>query len=300
MPVVMVGSMAFDTIATPFDRREKVIGGACTYGALAANIFDKPHLIGVVGEDFTDSHLDILKSRGIDLLGVKREKGKSFFWEGVYHLDMNTRDTITTELNVFENFNPVMPVEYENIPFLFLANIDPGLQLKVINSMKKLSFSMCDTMNMWIEIKKSELIEVFKKVDCVVLNDSEVRQFTGKSNLLYAAREIRKLGPGYVIIKKGEYGASIVGPDGMYFSIPAYPVEDVIDPTGAGDSFAGAFIGYLAKQGVVNEENIRKALVYGNIVASFTVEGFSIERLLQVNMNKVEERTVELKKMTAF
>jgi sugar/nucleoside kinase (ribokinase family) len=166
--------------------------------------------------------------------------------------------------------------------------------------MKKLSFSMCDTMNMWIEIKKSELIEVFKKVDCVVLNDSEVRQFTGKSNLLYAAREIRKLGPGYVIIKKGEYGASIVGPDGMYFSIPAYPVEDVIDPTGAGDSFAGAFIGYLAKQGVVNEENIRKALVYGNIVASFTVEGFSIERLLQVNMNKVEERTVELKKMTAF
>lgn len=300
MSLIIVGSMAYDTIATPFERRERVLGGACTYASLAACKFSKPGIVGVIGDDFQEKHLKMLENRGVDITGVKREKGKSFFWEGVYHLDMNTRDTITTELNVFEKFDPVLPDSYVDMPYLFLANIDPALQLKVLNQMKNVKFSVCDTMNLWIDIKRAEVTEVFSKVTCVVLNDSEIRQFTKTPNLLLAAREIRKLGPKYVIIKKGEHGASIIGPEGMYFSIPSYPVENVIDPTGAGDSFAGAFIGHIAGQDKTDEAVLKKAMVYGNTVASFTVEGFGTDRLAEAGMDKIEDRIKELRKITDF
>lgn len=300
MPVVIVGSLAFDTIHTPFDKREKILGGACTYSAIAASHFTKPMITGVVGEDFGNKEFGLLNAKNIDVSGVKREMGKSFFWEGKYHLDMNTRDTIKTELNVFEKFNPEVPESYRDVPYLFLANIDPPLQLKVLNAMRKLKFSMVDTMNLWIEIKKNDLIEVFKRVDCVVLNDSEIRQFTGKANLIQGAREIQKIGPKYVIIKKGEHGASIVGKQGFYFPSNSYPVENVIDPTGAGDSFAGAFIGYVAEQDKVDEETLKKALVYGNATASFTVEGFGTERLAQITRADIDRRVNDIRKLSSF
>ncbi len=300
MSVLIVGSVAFDTIETPFARKERVLGGSCTYSAIAASLFTDVAIVGVVGDDFTDKHFEILKRKNIDIRGIKREKGKSFFWEGRYHLDMNTRDTIKTELNVFEKFDPEIPEEYKEKKFLFLANIDPVLQLKVLKSMKNPEFVLCDTMNLWIEIKKKELIEVFKRVDCVVLNDSEVRQFSGVSNLILGAREIRKLGSKYVIIKKGEHGAALIGPDGLYFSIPSYPVENVIDPTGAGDSFAGSFIGYLSKSKDINENNLKKAIVYGNAVASWTVEGFSIDRLYEITLYDINNRIDFIRKCVEF
>ncbi len=300
MSILIVGSVAFDTIETPFARKERVIGGSCTYSAIAASLFSDVGIVAVVGEDFKDEHFNILANKNVDTKGVQKQKGKSFFWEGRYHIDMNTRDTIKTELNVFENFDPDIPENYKQKSFLFLANIDPVLQLKVLNSMKDLKFVLCDTMNLWIDIKKQELIEVFKKVDCVVLNDSEIRQFSGVPNLLLGAREIRKLGPDYVIIKKGEHGATLIGPEGLYFSIPSYPVENVIDPTGAGDSFAGAFIGFLAKQNNINEDILKKAIVYGNAVASYTVEGFSIDRLCEITINDVNNRIEQIKKYIEF
>ncbi|MCX8094221.1 MAG: PfkB family carbohydrate kinase [Candidatus Goldbacteria bacterium] len=300
MSVLIVGSVAFDTIETPFERRERVLGGSCTYSAIAASLFTDVSIVAVVGEDFKEEHFKILTDKKIDTSGVKREKGKSFFWEGRYHMDMNLRDTIKTELNVFENFEPVISDEHREKEFLFLANIDPVLQMKVLDSMKRLKFSLCDTMNLWIEIKKKELIQVFKRVDCVVLNDFEVRQFSGVPNLILGAREIRKLGPKYVIIKKGEHGATLIGPEGLYFSIPSYPVENVIDPTGAGDSFAGAFIGFLAKEKNIDERNLKKAIVYGNVVASYTVEGFGIDRLYNINMNDINNRINSIKKCVEF
>ena len=300
MSVLIVGSMAFDSIETPCDKREKVIGGSCTYASIAASFFIKPSIVGVVGDDFTDTHFKILEDRGIDTSGVVKEPGKSFFWSGKYHEDMNTRDTLVTELNVFEKFDPVIPPEHKSLPYLFLANIDPPLQLKVLNAVEKPKFTLCDTMNLWIDIKKNELTEVFKKVDCVVLNDEEIKQFTGKTNLLQGAKEIQKLGPEYVIIKKGEHGAAIIGKQGFYFAMPSFPVENVVDPTGAGDSFAGAFIGFIAKTGNTEPETLKKALVYGNAVASYTVEGFSIEKLEHINENKIKERVNYIKDISSF
>lgn len=299
MSLVIVGSMAFDTIETPFAKRERVIGGACVYASLAASNFDRPHIVGVVGDDFTEEHMNILQERKIDTDGVKKAPGKSFFWAGKYNQDMKTRETITTELNVFENFEPELPEKYKDIPFLFLANIDPTLQMKVLNSMRKLKFTICDTMNLWINIKKKELTEVFKRVDCVVLNDEEIRLFTGKDNVLHGALEIQKLGPKYVIIKKGEHGACLSG-EGIYFSLPSYPVANVVDPTGAGDSFAGAFIGYLAKNKNIDAVSLKKAIAYGNTVASFTVEDFSIDGLLKITSKDIEARMKEIKKMVTF
>ncbi|HDQ26387.1 MAG TPA: sugar kinase [bacterium] len=300
MPVVIVGSMAFDTIETPREKRERVIGGACVYASIAASVFTGPRIVGVVGEDFTDVHFRILKDRGIDTRGVKREKGKSFFWAGKYHENMCDRDTIVTELNVFEKFDPELPDDYKETPFLFLANIDPPLQLKVLNMMKKPIFSLCDTMNLWINIKKKELLEVFSRVDCVVLNDAEAAQLTGKAGSVEAAKELQKIGPKYVIIKKGENGAAIFGPQGKVFVGPAYPVACITDPTGAGDSFAGAFIGYLASKKSVSWKDLKRALVYGNAAASFTVEGFSTEAVASASRKDIEERLKQIKEMSAF
>lgn len=300
MSLVIVGSMAFDTIETPEEKRERVIGGACTYSAIAASYFAKPYVVGVVGDDFTDRHFSILNKKSIDTRGVKREAGQSFFWAGKYHQDMNNRDTLITELNVFERFDPQLPKDYTGMPFLFLANIDPPLQLKVLKAMKKLKFSMVDTMNLWIDIKRKELTEVFKNVDCVVMNDLEIRMYTGKTNLIEGALEIQKIGPKYVIIKKGEHGAAILGKKGEYFSCPSYPVRKLVDPTGAGDSFAGAFIGYVAKKGAVTFPVLKKALVCGSAAASFTVEGFSIDKIYKATPAKIRARVTELKKISSF
>jgi sugar/nucleoside kinase (ribokinase family) len=299
MPVVIVGSMAFDTIQTPVARKEMVLGGACVYASIASSFFDRTHIVGVVGEDFTEKQFSVLKDHRIDLNGVKKMKGKSFFWEGRYNNDMKTRETIKTELNVFEKFDPVLPESFKYVPYLFLANIDPELQLKVLNSMQKLKFSMVDTMNLWISIKKQQLTEVFSKVDCVVLNDEEIRLFTGKDNILHGAKDIQALGPRYVIIKKGEHGAALVAPS-TYFCLPSYPVENVVDPTGAGDSFGGAFIGYLSKINKTDAASLKKAVAYGNTVASFTVEDFSVDRLDKITRKDIDRRMKKIKKMVRF
>ncbi len=299
MSVVIVGSMAFDTIETPFDKREKVLGGACVYASIAASYFDRPYIVGVVGDDFTDAQFKLLHDKKIDTLGVKKEKGKSFFWAGRYNADMKTRETITTELNVFEHFNPEIPEKYSAMPYLFLANIDPALQLKVLNSMKKLKFSMCDTMNLWISIKKPELTEVFKRVNCVVLNDEEIAQYTGKTDIVSGAKDIMKLGPQYIIIKKGEHGAVLIGKN-LYFNLPAYPVAKASDPTGAGDTFGGAFIGYLAGRNDTGVSAMKKAIAYGNTAASFTVEDFGVDRINGVSRKEIDARMNQLKKMVTF
>lgn len=299
MSALIVGSIALDTIETPLEKRVSVLGGSCVFASVAASFFVKPKIVGVVGEDFDGDYLARLKKRGVDTAGVTKVKGKTFHWEGKYHPDMKTRDTIKTELNVFADFDPVLPEEYKKAKYLFLANIEPSLQLKVLNQASQAKFKMLDTMNLWIDIAKDKLTEVLKKVDCVVLNDEEIRQFSGVSNLVAAAKEILKLGPKYVIVKKGEHGASIIG-EKLYFSLPSYPVENVVDPTGAGDSFAGAFIGYIAKKDRVNDAVIRKAIVYGNAVASFTVEAFSVEKLEQLTLERVNDRIKQLKKMVVF
>ncbi len=299
MSIVIVGSIAMDTIKTPFAKKDHILGGAAVYSSISASFFAKPYVVGVIGDDFPDEHIKLLHSKGVDTAGVKKEKGKTFHWEGEYEFDMNSRHTIVTELNVFGNFDPVIPEQYKKMPYLFLANIQPDLQLKVLNSMERLKFSICDTMNYWIENAKDKLIEVFKKVDAVVLNDSEVREFTGATNLATAAKKIKKLGPKYVIIKRGEHGASIMGDD-MYFVLGTYPVENVVDPTGAGDSFAGAFIGYIARTGNTKDSTLKRALAYANVVASYSVEDFGIDRLVKLSTKEIEKRIKEVKKMISF
>ena len=299
MSVVIVGSVAYDSIETPFAKKEKIIGGASIYGALGISFFTKAHIVGIAGNDFNMSFLKNLKQKNIDIQGLKIVNGKTFFWQGKYHYDMKTRESLKTELNVFADFNPEIPEKYKKIPFLFLANINPALQLKVLNSMKNLKFTICDTMNYWIKNDKKNLLKVFNKVNCIVLNDEEIREFTGIPNLIKGAKFIQKFGPEYVIIKKGEYGASILGPD-FYFTIPSFPVEDVIDPTGAGDSFGGAFIGYIAKQNKINKNILKKAISYANIVASFTVEDFGITKLMKIKIKDIEDRLRKLKEYSLF
>ncbi len=299
MSVVIVGTLALDTIETPFERKENILGGSCTFASVAASYYAKTGIIGVVGDDFPQAHITLLQKRGIDTSGLIKEKGKTFHWEGKYHFDMNSRETLATDLNVLAKFKPRVPDAYKAMPYLFLANIDPDLQLEVLDNMPKVKFSLCDTMNYWIETKKDKLTEVFKRVDAVVLNDSEIREFTGKTNLILAAKEIKLLGPKYVIIKRGEHGASVLGPD-MYFILGAYPVETVIDPTGAGDSFAGAFIGYIAQAGNTKKDTIKKAVVHANAVASYSLEDFSINRLLTLSNKKIAARVKEVKKVTNF
>lgn len=299
MSVLVVGSIAYDTIETPFAKKERIIGGASIYGALGISFFTKAYIVGIVGKDFNIDFLKNLKQKNIGVDGIKIVNGKTFYWQGKYHYDMKTRESLKTELNVFANFNPEIPEKYKRIPFLFLANINPVLQLKVLNCMKNLKFTICDTMNYWIQNDKKNLLKVFKKVKCVVLNDEEIREFSGIPNLIKGAKFIQKFGPKYVIIKKGEYGASILGPD-FYFTIPSFPIEDVIDPTGAGDSFGGAFIGYIAKQSKINKYILKRAVVHANIVASFTVEDFGIEKLMKINIKDIKNRLRKLKEYSLF
>ena len=290
MSVVAVGSVAFDSIETPIGKVERTIGGSATYFSLAASYFMPVSLVAVVGEDFSEDHRAILRERKIDLEGLSVvEGGKTFYWQGRYGQDPNERESLTTELNVFEGFRPKLPEAYRKAEWLFLGNIDPEIQLEVIGQVEGRPLVGCDTMNFWIERKPDKLLSVLRQVDVFFINDSEARQLSGNINLVSAARTILEMGPTAVVIKKGEHGAFLFTENFRVFT-PAYPLEEVVDPTGAGDSFAGGFIGYLAKAGGLHELNLRRAMYYGTITASFTCESFSVGRLKSLSQEDIDDR----------
>ncbi len=300
MSILVVGSVAFDSIKTPFGQVEKILGGSAVHFSMAASIMSKVNIIGVVGNDFTDTHIEYIKKRGINVDGITRLKeGKTFFWEGYYEYDMNQAHTVKTELNVFQNFNPIIPDELKNTEYVFLANIDPDIQLKLIEQVNVPKLIVCDTMNYWIEHKKEQLIQIMKKVDVMLLNDGEARQLCNTTNLMKAAKKVMNYGVKIVIIKKGEHGAIMFSQDSV-FTAPAFPLEDIIDPTGAGDSFAGGFLSFLEQNKKINDENLRKALVYATIIASFNVEDFGTKGTEKINFSDIRQRYLTLQKITQF
>ena len=285
MSLLVVGSIALDTIETPFGHADRVAGGSAVYISAAASYFTAPiRLVGVVGSDFPKSEIEFLESRGIDLAGLQTiEGGKTFHWSGRYHYDLNQRDTLDTQLNVFEKFDPVLPASYRKSRYILLGNIDPVLQKSVIESMEqKPELVICDTMNFWIEGKHDELLRTLKKVDVIIVNDSEARLLSSEPNLVKAAKKIMNLGPRIVIIKKGEHGELLFTGDTI-FSAPAFPLEFIYDPTGAGDAFAGGFVGHLARTEDLSDENLKRAVIYGSVMASFSVTKFGIEGLKELS-----------------
>ncbi len=297
--LVVVGSIALDSVKTPFGDVKDILGGAATYSSVAASIFCKPGLVGVVGKDFPDEHLKFLRARNIETCGLSVADGKTFRWSGYYEFDMNQAHTTDTQLNVFSSFKPKIPDAYLGAKYLFLANIDPVLQMDVLRQFKDLELVALDTMNFWIETKKKELLEIISKVDVLLINDAEARQLMDTPNLVRAARMLLKRGPSAVVIKKGEHGA-LLFTDGVCFFAPAYPLEDLKDPTGAGDSFAGGLMGYLASSGDVSFENMKRAVIYGSAVASFNAEDFSLDRLREIGMKDVSGRYKEFEKLVEF
>ncbi|MDD5773741.1 MAG: PfkB family carbohydrate kinase [bacterium] len=298
MSILVVGSVAMDTIETPFGKVTNALGGSAVYSSYSASFFSTVKLVAVVGSDFPEKYKNILKERKIDLQGLQEEEGKTFHWEGFYDFDLNTAHTINTELNVFENFEPVIPDSFKNTPYVFLANIDPELQLKVLNSIKHPKLVVCDTMNFWIEKKRDALLETIKKVDIFIINEGEARELSGESNLIKAAKKIRSFGPKGLIIKKGEHGALLFSDN--IFSAPAYPLESVFDPTGAGDTFAGGFIGYLAKCGDLTDASLRRAVVRGTTMASFCVENFTLDRMRMLTETEITSRCRKIKELSHF
>lgn len=302
MSLVIIGTIAFDAIETPFGKTDKIVGGAATYAGLAAGYLYNPvKLVGVVGEDFGDENLDIFKSRGIQLDGVQIKKGeKSFFWSGKYHNDMNNRDTLATELNVLADFDPIVPDSYQDCQYLLLGNLTPQVQATTLSRLrKKPKLVVLDTMNFWMDTAWDDLIAVLRQVDVLAINDAEARQLSGEYSLVKAAEHILGLGPKYLIIKKGEHGALLFG-DGQVFSAPALPLADVYDPTGAGDAFAGGFIGYLAKVGTISFNNMRNAVIMGSALASFCVEKFGTERLEGLTQGAINERIGRFTALSRF
>jgi sugar/nucleoside kinase (ribokinase family) len=300
MSLLVVGSVAFDGIETPHGKVERTLGGAASYFALAASHFVPVRLVAIVGEDFTAKDEAVFKNRKIDLTGLEHVPGKSFFWAGKYSQNMNERTTLVTDLNVFAAFNPKLPASYLDSPYVFLGNIDPTLQLSVLKQVKRRpKVAGLDTMNYWIGGTSDALRETLKHVDILTINDDETRQLTSEHNLFLAAKRIFKMGPKTLIIKRGEHGAVMVHKD-FIFSVPAYPLEDVRDPTGAGDTFAGGFMGYLASKGRVNEQTLRSAMVYGSVLASFTVEAFGVSRLAKVTRKEITTRARQFARMTTF
>lgn len=289
MKLLVVGSIALDTVETPFGREENILGGSASYFSLAASMFTDVCAVAVVGKDFPEEHLDLFRSKGIELNGVKREDGHTFRWEGRYGYDLGDPETLGTHLNVFEDFKPVLPDEYRNIEYVFLANIHPELQLSVLNQIKSPKLVACDTMNYWIENEPEALKEVIKRVDILMLNDSETRLLAKEPRITQAARAVLELGPRVLVVKRGEYGALMFSRDGIFWA-PSYPLEEVIDPTGAGDSFAGGFMGYIAGQDVADHAGYKTAVVFGSVIASFTVENFSVRRLAHLERPDVENR----------
>ncbi|HET9400843.1 MAG TPA: PfkB family carbohydrate kinase [Candidatus Acidoferrales bacterium] len=300
MSLLVVGSVAFDAIETPFGKVDRTIGGAATYFALAASFFTRVNLVGVVGDDFGEEHTSIFDGRKIDIAGLERAKGKTFFWAGRYHDNLIDRTTITTDLNVFADFNPRLPEPYRESKNIFLANIDPTLQRSVLKQVSgKPKVVALDTMNYWIERTPAELRETLRHVQILMINDTETRQLSNEHNLLRAARHIFKMGPRTLVIKRGEHGAMMVHDDWV-FCVPAYPLDEFHDPTGAGDAFAGGFMGYLAGVGKLNGDALRLAMVHGSVLGSFAVERFGLERLLTLKKSEITARVRHLHKLTSF
>ena len=302
MSVLVVGTVAFDAIETPFGKTDKIVGGAATYICLSASFFTKKlNLVSVVGEDFPNESIQMLKDKSVDIKGLQVKEGeKTFFWSGKYHNDMNTRDTLDTQLNVLENFDPIVPEQFQESEFLMLGNLMPSVQKKVLDQMKRRpKLVVLDTMNFWMDLFMDDLKEALKEVDVLTINDEEARQLSGEYSLVKAAKIILKMGPKYLIIKKGEHGALLFNNNEVFFA-PALPLEDVFDPTGAGDSFAGGFIGYLAKTNDISFENMKRAVINGSAMASFCVEKFGTQKLTEINKKDVNARIKEFVNLVQF
>jgi len=297
--ILVVGSVAFDTVQTPLGRADEVLGGSASYFSVAASFFAPVHLVAVVGEDFTPAHGAIFRERGVETGGLSRMPGKTFRWSGVYGEDLNQRTTLLTELNVFQHFRPELPDRLKKIEFLFLANIDPDLQRSVLRQMKRPRLVACDTMNFWISGKTDAVRETLKEVDILLINDEEARQLAEETNTVRAAKRILGWGPTSLVVKRGEYGAALFGPR-SHFAVPAYPLLDPVDPTGAGDCFAGGFMGHLARTGRVEEGSLRQALITGSVMASFCVEDFSLRRFESLRPEEIRTRQKEFSRMTEF
>ncbi len=297
--MLVVGSVAFDSVETPFGKAEEVLGGSATYFSTSASYFTGLRLVAVVGEDFPDAHVSALSGRGVDVQGLQKVPGKTFRWKGYYGFDLNQAHTLETHLNVFSSFNPEIPESYKDSEYVFLANIDPELQMKVLDQVRRPKFVACDTMNFWIEGKPDALKALLKRVDMFVINEGEARELAKEASLVKAAKIILGFGPKMLIIKRGEYG-SLLFNGGSVFSAPAFPLEEIFDPTGAGDSFAGGVMGHLASTGDLGEANIRKAIIYGSVMASFNVEAFSLNRLNSLTQEDINTRYSEFKVLTHF
>ena len=302
MSLIIIGTVAFDAIETPFGKTDKIVGGAATYASLAASYFhNKVKIVGVVGDDFLQKDIDTFKNHGIDTEGLQIKAGeKSFFWAGKYHNDMNSRDTLATELNVLADFDPIIPESYQDCEYLMLGNLTPQVQQTVIKRLKnRPKLIVLDTMNFWMDVAMDDLLQTISMVDVLTINDAEARQLSGEYSLVKAAKKILTMGPKYLIIKKGEHGALLFHED-QVFSAPALPLAEVFDPTGAGDTFAGGFIGYLAKVGTINFNNMKNAIIYGSALASFCVEKFGTERILNLTEEEVANRIQEFVALSTF
>jgi sugar/nucleoside kinase (ribokinase family) len=299
MSLLVVGSVAFDSVKTPFGEVDEVLGGSATYFSTAASYFTDVAIVAVVGSDFPDRHLAFLRSRRIDVEGIEKREGKTFRWKGEYGYELNEARTLDTQLNVFQSFSPKLPESYKERKLVFLANIDPDLQREVLAQVRNPALIACDTMNFWIEGKRESLLKTLKPVDMLLINDGEARELSGEPNLVRAANRILSFGPKTLIIKRGEYGALMFS-GSRIFSAPAYPLETVFDPTGAGDSFAGGFMGYLANTMNFSEPNIRRAIIFESVMASFNVESFSLDRIKMLDYSEVESRYREFRRLTHF
>lgn len=299
MSVLIVGSTALDSIKTPMAENPRLLGGSASHAAVAASFFGPVKLVGVVGDDFPKAYLQLYRRHGIDLEGLQIKPGKTFHWSGEYELNMNHRRTLLTELGVFETFTPTLPTAHKRTPFVLLANIAPSLQHHVLDQMERSKFVVADTMDLWLNIALNDLVKLLKRIDGFVLNDSEAHQLTKEDNVFAALKKIHRLGPKYVIIKKGSHGSILSGPKG-FFICPAYPLHKVVDPTGAGDSFVGGMMGYLASAKGSVDDNLRRAMIHGSVTASFCCEGFGLKRTTQVKRAQIDQRVKELEKLTRF
>ncbi len=299
MSILCVGSVALDSVETPFGKAERVLGGSAVFFSAAATVFSPVRVVGVVGDDYPLDRLDFLRERGADLSGIEERTGESFFWAGRYHYDLNTRDTLETRLGVFADFQPKIPDSFRSSRHVFLGNIDPRLQHQVLDQVEAPEVVACDTMNYWISESRKEVLSLLERVDILMVNDSEARQLADEPNLLKASRWIRDRGPRIVVVKKGEHGAILFADDWLFFA-PGYPLEVVFDPTGAGDAFAGGFMGHIARTGSLDADDLRRAVIFGSVMGSYSVEAFSIDRFKTLREQEIYDRVREFREMTAF